>query len=655
MINTNKILEVLQGDLKSAESSQKEWTAKKEAWKSESYGNLYGNEVEGRSSIVSKDIKRQLEWLIPGITDPFLSTTDIIKCTPVTFEDVLAARQTQLLINTQFTRQFNRYNFITKACRVLAVEGTVTIRTGWEYDDEEIEAEVDVIVTDELGKQYVTKQVSKNTKVLVNKPTAVVCRNEDIFIDPTCMDDMDKCQFVVHRYETDLSTLISDGRYKNLKKVALSGIAEDPDYVPEDDSNFRFEDVARKKFVVYEYWGNYDVNNDGIAEPIVCAWVNDIIIRLEDNPYPDKKPPFLVVPFTPIPFQMMGESLAENIGDKQKVKTAITRGILDNLARSNNGQVGVHKGFFANATDRQKFLDGDNFEYVGSPGAIWEGSYNQIPGSIFNFLAMQDNEIESQTGIKSFSAGISGNALGSTSAAAARGAMDASGMRRTNLVRNIAENLVKPLIRKWISYNSEFLAEEEVIRVTNSEFVPIRRDDLSGNIDIDVSIATAESNAAKSQTLSFLLQTIGNTMPIELTQKVLTEIVRLEKMPDLTKQIEEFKQKPDPMQEQAQKLEMERLKLENERLKADIRDKIARANENSVDAELTKMKVEVERAKAKKLVSEANQKDLDFLLANEGIKHKQELEKEFTKAELAHKLAILQAQLGDTDIAIYDG
>ena len=42
--------------------------------------------------------------------------------------------------------------------------------------------------------------------------------------------------------------------------------------------------------VMYEYWGNYDINDDGIAEPIVCAWVGSTVIRLELNPYPDKKP-----------------------------------------------------------------------------------------------------------------------------------------------------------------------------------------------------------------------------------------------------------------------------------------------------------------------------------------------------------------------------
>ena len=95
---------------------------------------------------------------------------------------------------------------------------------------------------------------------------------------------------------------------------------------------------------MYEYWGNYDIDGDGIAEAIVCAWVGDTIIRLETNPYPDGKPPFLVVPFNPTPFKAHGEASAELIGDNQKVKTAVLRGIMDNMAQSTNGQVGIREG-----------------------------------------------------------------------------------------------------------------------------------------------------------------------------------------------------------------------------------------------------------------------------------------------------------------------
>ena len=618
-INKSELLNKLKSDMKAADILRLEWFNKISDYRNQTFGRPYGNEVKGKSQIVSQDIRKQLEWMIPSLADPFLSSPDIIKCNPITWEDVPSARQNELLLNTQFCRKFPRYNFLMKSLKVLAMEGTLVVQTGWDYEDEEVEEMVETVVIDpESGEEMIIMAKQKVTKVKKNQPTAVVCRNEDIYIDPTCMDNMDKCQFVIHRYETDLSSLRADGRYKNLDQVEKhEGQVIDNGYYPQDHTYFTFEDKARKKMVMYEYWGNYDVNEDGIAEPIVCSWIGNTVVRLQSNPYPDKKPPFIVVPFNAVPFQIYGDSLASVIGDNQKVKTAIIRGVIDNMAQSNNGQVGMKKGSL-DIANRKKFLQGNNFEYNGDKGDFWQGSYNQIPGSAFDVMTLMNNEIESQTGVKSFSGGITGNALGS-SATGARGALDATATRRISLVRNIAENLIKPLMRKWMSYNAEFLEAEEIVRITNEEFIPIKRDDLTGNIDIDISISTAEDNNAKSQELSFLLQTLGNTMPFEMTQMIIAEIAKLSRMPDLEKRIRDFKQEPDPAAQQMQQAEMERLALENQKLQSEIARNNARAGEDEIDIQLKMQKAQVEAAKARKLGSEADMTDLDFLLKNDGI------------------------------------
>lgn len=655
-IDKRAILKAFKADLKNADQLQKEWLAKRDMWLNESYGNPYGNEVDNKSKIVSKDIKKQIEWLIPSAADPFLSTSDVIKCTPITAEDTLSARQNELLLNTQFCRKFSRFNFINKAIRVLATEGTLVIQTGWDYEDKEVEEEVEIAVVDKYGNTIIRKEIQKVTKVIKNQPTAIVCRNEDIFIDPTCMDDMDKCQFIIHRYESDLSTLKADGRYKNLDKIDTNSGGYDPDFDAQDKTEFKFEDKARKKVLVYEYWGNYDVNNDGITEQIVCAWVGDTIIRLEDNPYPDKKPPFIVVPFSSIPFQMYGEALAENIGDNQKVKTAITRGIIDNMAKSNNGQIGIRLGAL-DLANRKKFLQGKNFEFKGTPADFWQGSFNQIPGSVFDMLQLMNNEIESQTGVNAFSKGLTGNSLGS-SATAARGMLDATALRRLHLVRNIAENLVKPLMRKWMAYNSEFLEEEEVVRVTNEEYVPVRRDDLEGKIDIDITISTYEEANARSQELGFMLQTLGNSIPFELTQLILSEIVKLGRMPELEKALREYKPQPDPIQEQIKQLEIQKLQLENSKLMAEIQDLSARAGENEVDMKLKEYKAQVEAAKARALHSKADLDDLAMLMKDEGYDEYLEEQRfardrmvkiEDDERQRAHDRAVIAAQIAAKD------
>ena len=655
-----ELLRSLKADLKAAEPLKSKQDGLVAGWRSEYNGEPYGNEQKGKSTIVSRDIKRQSEWQHATLVDPFVSLADIIKCTPITWEDEKAATQNELLLNTQFCRRFDRFNFMSKAIKILDREGSLVVQTGWDYKDKEITTLAETVSIDEYGNEYITEEEIVETVVVKNQPTAKVCRNEDIYIDPTCQDNLDNAQFIIYRYETDVSTLKSDGRYKNLDKV-LKSDNSDYDYDSPDDTGFAFADEPRKKRIVYEYWGNYDVNDDGIAEPIVCAWVGDVIIRLQSNPYPDNKPPFIVVPFNSIPFQLHGEANAEMIGDNQKVKTAIVRGIIDNMAQSNNSQVAMRKGAL-DPLNRKKFIAGQNFEFNGTPNDFWQGSYNQIPGSAFDMIGLMNNEIESITGTKSFSGGINASSLGGT-ATGARGALDATATRRMNLVRNISENLVKPIIRKWMAYNAEFLEEEEVIRVTNAEYVPVRRDDLEGRIDLDISISTAEDNAAKSQELSFLLQTLGPNEDPAIRRAIMADIMELMRMPEQAKRIREYRPEPDPKREKAEQLELERMELENQVLQASVKDKLARANENVIDAILKQNKAASEAAKARKLEGEADINDLKFLKADEGFdhmekieledrKHRQRLMENLEKAKANLTQLAYQQRAGDTQLGV---
>lgn len=654
-INKKELLSALKKDLQAASTFREDEDIKIARRVAEYQGKPYGNEQKGKAAIVSLDIKRQSEWAHAALVDPFVGTSDVIKCTPVTWEDREAARQNELLLNTQFCRQFDRYNFMTNAIKVLDMEATCVIQTGWEYEDEQVEVEREIVEVDEFtGEEYIAIEKVEETRVLTNRPTAVVRRNEDVYVDPTCMGDHDKMQFVIVRYETDLSTLRQDGRYKNLDKIQVgsedANSHEDYETKYSKISSFTFEDNPRKKMVMYEYWGNYDINDDGIAEPIVCAWVGSTVIRLELNPYPDKKPPFIVVPFNKIPFEIYGESNADLISDNQKIKTAITRGIIDNMNQSNNGMIGIKKGAL-DPGNREKFMKGKPFEFNGSPNDFWQGSFNNIPGSAFDMLALMNNEIESITGIKSFSGGITGSSLGNT-ATGARGALDASATRRLNIVRNIAENLVKPLMRKWIAYNSEFLEESEVVRITNEEFVEVRRDDLSGKIDIDITVSTQEDNAARAQELGFLLQTLGSSLPFDMTRMIMAEIAKLSKLPTLEKQILEFKQEPDPVQQKMQELQLAKLEAEIQRLKADAMNKIASSHENEADKEEKMAQAMLKRAQARKAESEADMLDITYVKNDAGIPHQERLELEKLKHEANIEQMLVQVANNDRNIGV---
>lgn len=696
-INKNEILRNLKADFEASKRLKTRNDNKINTWRREYNGELYGNEKKNRSKFVYRLIKKQSEWQHAGLVDPFVSTPDIIRAKPVTWEDKEVSPKIEILLNTQFCRQFDRFNFMNKAIKVLDQEGTVVIRTGWEYKEKVIKEQIMVdqpnpefialqqqamaisaeleqiapmaqqvnqslagleqqgismeqasalgVVNPEVmaGGQELLQQASmleqqlqalqeqlqsipqtiqvpqvvERLKPVCNRPTAMVCRNEDIFIDPTCQDNMDNCQFVIYRYETDMTTLKRAGVYKNLDKV--SHTLRDTEYMSQTrdedgyDSSFEFSDIARKKVVVHEYWGNYDIDGDGEAEAIVCTWVNDVIIQLRDNPFPDKQPPFIVVPFNSIPFSLYGESNAELLSDTQKIQTAIIRGLIDNMAMSNNGQKGVRNGAL-DEYNRIKFLNGENFEFNGTPNDFYDGHFNEFPSSTFNMLQMLNAEAESITGVKNFYQGMHNNSLGGTATATAA-IMDSAAARRLNIVRNISENMVKPILRKWLAYDAEFLDEETQYRITNEEFIWLKRDDLGARIDIDLAISTSEDNKATASELSFLLQTIGPSEDPNLRKMIIADICDLYKKPELAKGIREYQPQPDPLAQRLQQLQIEMLEaqIENER---------AKGGRAEIDSRLKEAKTQTELAKAANIESNTDSTDLDYLQKFYGVNEK---------------------------------
>lgn len=631
-VNKKKVLKTLQANLKSAEPFYDEWKNKRSVWIKEFDGEPYGNEDPdgNKASVVSRDIKKAAEWQRANLVEPFVSSSNMVKTSPVTFEDKLASEQSETVLNYQWCREFKRYNFTSDSIKVLQREGTVIARVGWEFQEAEVEVEVPVmtevlvpgpqgLVYQEVPTGEMTTEIQ--TKTVVNRPTAEVCDNNMVYIAPNCKGDIEVADFVIYKYKTNMSTLKqNEDLYDNVDKIEIKDSASDDTditYTDTKDTTFKYSDEPRKEIEVVEYWGNYDMNDDGIAEAIVCVWVGNTIIRLEENPYPDQKVPFVSCGYDSDPFSVMGKPNADLLSNKQKIKTGIERAFLDTINSSTNGQKGIPKGAL-DPINLKKFREGKDFEFNGEAKAIWEGHFNDIPNSTMNFYQTQSAEIESLSGIKAFNSGIGGSSLGD-SATAARGIMDATAKREVDIARNFKENYILPILRKWHAMNGEFLEEETVVRITNEEFVPIRRDDLDGNIDIDIDIATAETDANKSSELSFMLQTMAQSLPFDLTKILLAEQAELKKMPSLAKKIKEYQPQPDPLDQEMKMLEVEKLK-------AEIAERQSRAAENQVDIRAKNAKAALDEAKARDIHSGADMKDQEFLDKETGVARERELE-----------------------------
>ena len=622
----------LKQDLESAQVAHQVHVDEVDAWLRILDGDQTINAKRGRSKLVPRLARKQAEWRYAALSEPFLSSDDLFNTAPQTFEDKEAAVQNGMLLNYQLNCRMDKVSFIDDYIRTAVDEGTVVVRVGWEFEKDERKVYEDIMEVQVVAGpdgQPVQQEVKTGenevmkTIITKNQPVLTVCDYTNLVLDPTCEGDIEKANFAIYSFETSLSELKKDGRYKNLDDInfeSASVLAEPDHAVNTDDSSFTFQDKARKKVVAREYWGYWDIDDTGEVKPFVATWVGSTFIRMEENPYPDKKLPFVLVQYLPRRKNIYGEPDAALIEDNQKIIGAVTRGMIDIIGRSASGQQGIRKDAL-DVTNARKFERGDDYKFnanVDPKQAFHMEVYPEIPRSAIEVLNMQSNDAEALTGVKAFTQGISGGAALGTSATAVRSALDATSKRELGILRRLSNGLNR-IGRKVISMNSEFLEDEEIIRITNEEFIAINRNDLGGMYDIKLNISTAEADEQKASELAFMLQTMGNTMPPEMGFMVLADIAKLRKMPDLAKRISEYQPQPDPMAQQKAQLEVALLE-------AQVQNEAAKAKENEVDVELKKAKAETERAKARAMHSGSDMTDLDFVEKESGVASARDLQ-----------------------------
>lgn len=666
-------IQLLKGDLESAKPAHDAVMSQIREWNDlmEIKGKAKPPKVKGRSQVQPRLVRRQAEWRYAPLSEPFLSSSKLFKLTPVTFEDELAARQNELVLNYQFRTQLNKVKLVDDYVHSVVDDGTGIARIGWERKTVKIKTETPVFQLypiesqeqadvlqqalqlqaenpreyDETMPEDIKEAVNyfnetgeatyaiqtgvtevEVERALVNRPTVEMLNPNNVVIDPSCNGDLDKALYAVISFETCKADLMKNkDRYHNLDKIdwESSSPMTDPDHESKTPSDFQFKDSLRKKVVAYEYWGFYDINDDGSLEPIVATWIGSTLIRMEKNPFPDGKLPLVVVPYMPRKRELFGEADAELLGDNQAILGATMRGMIDLLGRSANGQRGYPKGML-DTLNRRRYDDGQDYEYnpmQGNPSqSIMEHKFPELPQSAIVMTQMQNQEAESLTGVKAFSGGVTGSAYGDV-AAGIRGALDAASKREMAILRRLAKGMAD-IGTKICAMNAVFLSEKEVVRITNEQYVEINREDLKGNFDIEVDINTAEIDNQKSQDLGFMVQTLGNTVDQSITLSLVAKIAELKRMPDLAHELRTWQPQPDPMEEQLKQLAIQKAQLENEELQS---------------------KIALNMAKAKESASAGDLKDLDYLEQESGTKHARDMEKQKAQSQGNQNLQITKA------------
>ncbi len=630
----------LKGDLEFARPENKDQAANVDGWLAlrNATGKESGNKTNkvGRSKVQPKLIRKHNEWRYPALSEPFLDTDRMYELKPRTAADVAATRQNQLLLNWQFDTKLSKVSFIDRYVRTTVDEGTCVLRVGWErkvekvlvdapvysYSEinpeneellaslqaagellqnedprfynlpEDIQAAVEYTIengTPVTAEETGTEQGYEN-KITVNQPSIRIINIRNFFIDPSCDGVWEDAQFMIYTYEATESDIRKRKSFKNLDKVqwranAVKSKLGDPDHTsntPEADTRVNTD---KQKILVYEYWGLFDIHGDGEMVPILVSFIGDTIIQMTENPFPDRKAPFVVVPYMPILESAFGEADASILQDNQRVLGAVSRGMIDLLGRSANGQTGYAKGFL-DPVNKRRFTSGEDFEYNPNSDpkvAVQQMTYSEIPTSALQMSQLQNAEAEGLSGVKSFAGGITGDAFGSV-ARGINGALDAAGQREISILRRLAEGM-KHIGEKIISMNQKFLTDEEVVRVTDEEFVTVRRDELEGKFDMKVAISTAAADEAKAQDLGFILQTQGPNADPGMNAVILSEIADLKRMPHLAEKIRAYRPEPDPQQVRLAEIAIEQAQAELDLEKAKVAKTVAEAEKIGMETQ----------------------------------------------------------------------
>ena len=712
MIDEKVIFEDLKSNYTDAKTAKVQVDKDISKWIDIYDGTLYGNEQDARSKVVVRDVQKTVESLKPNLTEPFIGSGKIVDAVPYTASGEQSSEAAEKMLNYQFSTQMDRRYIMNMVATLLTKEGTVWLKSNWHYEDEEFKVPM-TVPQEALNMIPDDYKVIKDNKdgtldievtqleVTKNEPSIQVCRNEHIFPDNTAERDEDM-GFMFHEYETTIGQMEKEGVYKNLDKLkekvestgydegssdtALGTLrdAENRDHGVRKDLGTR--DVLRKKIKLIAFWGDYDLEDDGVLVPTLMIWdkKTELVVRLEANPMGDEEIPYERSAYIENEFSLWGSALAEALEDGQKIHTAFMRGFIDNAALANNGQKFIMKGGM-DAINFRRMINGEKHIYMNqNPNEVMvDGSYNEMPSSVFNVYEMVEKLNEGLTGISRLNQGLDSGSSSQT----ATGVSTLTSMaqrRMLDTVRNIS-NMLKKVFRHQLANSIKFLDEDDWMRITG---LPKPQGKLGKDFDIRIDLITDAVKQAKIGQYNLMMQNlqyIGEGVRFEAGNMILSKYFDLFDEPALAEMVRTQEEpKPSPEEQQMMQLEMQDKQADLGVKQADMQLKGAQANKTMAEAQTVQgesegkmqelqlkleevqlqMQIESEKSQQKMLLEqrEAQQKldiesrksGLDMEITDEKAtlemqiaKHKAQLDllltKQKTDADIVNKKAIAKA------------
>jgi len=455
------------------------------------YGKKYGNEQEGRSQIVTRDVADVIEWIMPSLMKIFTSGDKVVQFEPQGPEDVEMAKQSTDYVNYVIMRQNPGFSTIYQWFKDALLQKNGVVKHYWDDSSETLREEYKNLTEEEfmallmddnvdvkehtqnggeedemsLQPEQVTHDVVVNRTYTDGQVRIEPVPPEEFLIDKYAKT-IDTARFVAHRVKRTKSELIQQGYPKskienvfnndeaNYKAERLSRFSHEQDNSPEGDID--------DGIWVTECYLKVDFDNDGIAELRKVTKVGD---ELLDNEAVDSVPFSSLTPI-PMPHKFYGLSIYDLISDLQLIKTTLMRNLLDNMYLTNNGRYEVVEGQ-ANLDDLMTSRPG-GIVRVRTPGAVNPLGTPQLDQNSFNMLGYLDSIREERTGVSKNSMGLSDGALKSHQTATGVGQVMTAAQQKIELIARIfAETGMKDLANSVYMLVQKFEKPEKIVRLNN--------------------------------------------------------------------------------------------------------------------------------------------------------------------------------------------
>jgi len=498
----------------------------------------YGNEVEGKSQIVTGEVAEVVDGALPQLMKVFTSSKDAVVFEAVNAGDEPIAEQATVYVNHIFYKDNNGFEIMHDWFKDALLQKVGVVKAYWNdetdtttekyyaLNDDELmmimqDEEVEIVeqnttivqeaVFDEMTGMEVSPALSSHdVKVKRTKSKGkVVVENvppEEFLISKRARTIEDS-PFVAHRKMVTRSELIAMG-YDEKTVMGLStgdALEFSPERIArytrgENPTDMDSNDESMQLVEYYECYIKTDYDGDGIAELRRVCYTNNEILNNEECDYV----PFHSVCPIPIPHKFYGHSLADRAMDLQLIKSTITRQMLDNLYLTNNYRVGAVEGQ-VNLDDLLTSTAGGVIR-MKNPNAIVPMTVQSNAAQSFPMLEYLDSIQAKRTGISDAQQGLDPNLLQNVTATAVS-AMTTAAQGKLELVARIfADTGVCSLFKGILALVCKYQQKERIIKV-NSKYVPFNPREWRNEFNLSVNVGLGTGGKQEQlATMQMILQ-----------------------------------------------------------------------------------------------------------------------------------------------------